>query len=116
MTQLFQKAKFLTHRSSNIEVNIVNTPEYKKRSLRHLRSNIWNLLPEALKKKASLSKFKKHVNQWFVLKCKFNLCLHLDVISNKKLSKFKKRQHDLGFDLFLSKTSLSFSILCFQYF
>lgn len=55
----------MTDRSSEIKINICNTAEYKIKTLKHLRPNVWNLLPEELKKKPSLSKFEKHVNQWF---------------------------------------------------
>ena len=70
----FHKTSFLTHRPLNIQVNSCNTSKYGTKSLTSLGPHIWNSLPEEIKAETNYSSFKEYINQWFVLKCKCNLC------------------------------------------
>ena len=77
MKKIFPKTAFTTHRHLNFEVNKNHTTKYGNKSLRCLGPNIWNSLPNQIKKEINYTKFKEFINEWFDMNCKCNLCSFL---------------------------------------
>ena len=73
MKEIIHKAVFLTHKALNLEVNKNHTTKYGNKSLRCLGPHIWNYLPNQIKKETDYTKFKEFINDWFGMKCKWNL-------------------------------------------
>ena len=77
MKKIFPKTAFPTHSHLNFEVNKNYTTKYGNKSLRCLGPNIWNSLPNQIKKEINYTKFKEFINDWFDMNCKCNLCSFL---------------------------------------
>ena len=52
-----------------------NTEKYGSKSLMALGLEIWNAVPEIIKKETSLSKFKEYVKWWSCPTCKCKICI-----------------------------------------
>ena len=77
MKEIFHKTAFSTHRPLNLEVNENHTTKYGNKILRCLGPHIWNSLPNQIKSETDYTKFKEFINDWFGMKCKYNLCSFL---------------------------------------
>ena len=60
-----------------------NTEKYGSKGLMVLGPNIWNALPEKIKKETSFSKFKEYIKSWSGPTCKCKMYLSI-----QKLWKF----------------------------
>ena len=78
MEEIFHRTKWLTHRLSNVQVNVHETAKYGDKSSRTLGPHIWNSLPEHMKAETNFIKFREHINQWFGPICKCNLCVYIN--------------------------------------
>ena len=79
MKDIFSKTTNLTHRPLDINFNQSNTTKYGSNSLRSLGPHIWNSLPSEIKKETQHKTFKNYMNDWFGLKCKYNMSSFLNV-------------------------------------
>ena len=70
MEEIFHITKWLTHRPSNMQVNVHKTAKYGDKSLRTLGPHIWN-------SGTNFIKFRECINQWFGPSCKCNLCVYI---------------------------------------
>ena len=77
MKEIFHKTAFSTQRPLNLEVNENHITNYRNKSLRCLGPHIWNSLPNQIKRETDYNKFKEFINDWFGMKCKWNLCYFL---------------------------------------
>ena len=77
MKKIFPKTAFTTHRHLNFELNKNHTTKYGNKSLRCLCPNIWNSVPNQIKKEINYTKSKEFINDWFDMNCKCNLCSFL---------------------------------------
>ena len=75
--EIFHKTAFSKHRPLNLEVNENHTTKYGNKSLKCLVPHIWNFLPNQIKKETDYTKFEEFINNWFGMKCKYNLCSFL---------------------------------------
>ena len=58
----------------NLEVPIINQVTFGAKSIRYLRSNIWNSLPFHIKSSESLTTFKRIIKDWDMVSCNCPIC------------------------------------------
>ena len=93
MKEIFHKTSFLTLGSLYLEVNENHTTKYGNESIRCLGPDIWNSLPNQIKKETDYVKFKEFIKDWLGMKCKCNI--FFDVSTEMSILYC---QYDLGFD------------------
>ena len=59
---------------NNIAVVRTNTSTYGTKSLKSLRYQVWNSLPEHIKAEFSLVQFRSLINTWLGKECVYNVC------------------------------------------
>ena len=58
----------------NLEVPIINQVTFGAKSIRYLRSKIWNSLPFHIKSSESLTTFKRIIKDWDMVSCNCPIC------------------------------------------
>ena len=76
-THIFQERLTLCQENNKFSVNRTKTKTFAEKSLKTLKSKIWNSLPEDAKDLDSLPKFSEFIKTWYKSGCKCNICKYL---------------------------------------